>query len=98
MTNININELEKFKLNYEVDINNSLDYLRIINQELSNMHEYINTPNIGHKVEEFNNEYNLLVKDINELSKLLSDYLSTIIKIYQSSNEIQRRGVGNEEL
>ena len=98
MTNIDINKLEQFKLNYDADISNSLDYLRIINQELSNMKEYIDTPIIGKRIDEFSSEYNNLANNIKEVSKLMSDYLASIIKVYQSLGDVLQRGVGNEEL
>ena len=98
MINISTSELDKFKSNYDTDINNSIDYLRIINQELNNLREFIDTPNIGKKIEEFNNEYNDLVKDINELSGLMSETIDSTIKVYQALTDSLKRGVGNEEL
>jgi hypothetical protein len=98
MININISELEDFKLKYDTEISTSMDYLKVINQELNNLKEYISTPNIGAKIEEFHKEYSELLDIINNTTELMSNNIGSTIEIYQALNNTLGRGVNNEKL
>ena len=97
MTKINLSELQEFKKNYLQEVTDISNNLIIINRELNKLKDYINTPNIGKKIEEFNEyykEYKDLIKDNTEV---LDINIGNIIGVYQELYKSLNKGVGYDK-
>ena len=93
MTKINLSELQEFKKNYLKEITDISNNLNTINRELNKLKEFINTPNIGKKIEEYN-EYKDLIKNNTEA---LDINIGNIISVYQELYKSLNKGVGYDK-
>ena len=97
MTKINLSELQEFKKNYLKEITDISNNLNTINRELNKLKEFINTPNIGKKIEEFNNYYNEYKDLIKNNTEALDINIGNIISVYQELYKSLNKGVGYDK-
>ena len=97
MTKINLSELQEFKKNYLKEITDISNNLNTINRELNKLKEFINTPNIGKKIEEFNNYYNEYKDLIKNNTEALDINIGNIIGVYQELYNNLNKGVGYDK-
>ncbi len=97
MTKINLSELQEFKKNYLKEITDISNNLNTINRELNKLKEFINTPNIGKKIEEFNNYYNEYKDLIKNNTEALDINIGNIISVYQELYNNLNKGVGYDK-
>ncbi len=98
MININIDELNEFKTNYYREISIIDENVNILFNELTNLNESINTPNISRKIDEFNEKYYETKNIIHENSLLLDSTIEEVIKKYNDLLIEIKKGVTNDKL
>ena len=96
MIEINIDELNKFSNNYYQEINKLETDINEIFEQLINLKESINTPNITKKIEEFNEIYYQVKDSINESNLYLDKQVKNIIKNYEVLYKDIKVGVNND--
>ena len=96
MIEINIDELNKFSNNYYQEINKLETDINEIFEQLINLKESINTPNITKKIEEFNEIYYQVKDSINESNLYLDKQVKNIIKNYEGLYKDIKVGVNND--
>ncbi|MBP5683872.1 MAG: hypothetical protein J6X02_01280 [Bacilli bacterium] len=96
MIEINVDELNQFSDNYYQEINKLETYLNENFEQLLNLKEAINTPNITKKINDFNELYYQAKGSIKESNLYLDKQVKNIIHAYHDLYKDIKKGVSNE--